>query len=99
MRLFTLAAGLTLLVATGVRAQQGAQFRSSTDLVPVFATVVNKHGTFAPGLAREDFTILDNGKPQDIISFSDEALTIRVASRPSTWSCASATNRSIPGPT
>jgi VWFA-related protein len=79
MRLFVLAAGLALLASTGPHAQQNPQFRSSTDLVPVFATVVNKDGTFARGLTKEDFTILDNGKAQDIVSFSDEAQAISVS--------------------
>jgi VWFA-related protein len=79
MRWLALAAGLALLASTNPLAQQPAQFRSSTDLVPVFATVVNKDGTFARGLTKDDFTILDNGAPQEIVSFSDEAQAISVS--------------------
>ena len=66
----------TLTVAT--EAQQTV-FRSSVDLVPVFVTVTSPDGAFVPGLAKDDFVVLDNGTPQEIVSFSDEAQSISVA--------------------
>ena len=57
---------------------QGA-FRSGTDLVPVYATVTDKAGAFIRGLTKDDFTVTDDGKPQPIVSFSDEAQAISVA--------------------
>src|SRR5262245_13149965 len=60
--------------------QQAPQvFRSSVDLVPVFATVTNPDGSFARGLVKSDFVVLDDGKPQEISSFSSEAQAISVS--------------------
>lgn len=53
-------------------------FRSSVSLVPVYATVTTKEGTFATGLTREDFEVFDNGVRQDIVSFADTAQTVSV---------------------
>lgn len=63
--------------ATLARQQTG--FRSSVDLVPVFATVLAKDGSFVRGLTKDDFTVLDDGKPQEITSFSAEAQAISVS--------------------
>jgi len=57
--------------------QQG--FRSSVDLVPVFATVLAPDGSFVRGLTKDDFTVLDDGTPQEIVSFSAEAQAISVS--------------------
>ena len=54
-------------------------FRSTVDLVPVFATVTARDGTFATGLTKDDFTVLDNGKPQEIVSFAEATQTISVS--------------------
>ena len=53
-------------------------FRSTVDLVPVYATVTTKTGTFATGLTKEEFTVLDNGVPQPIVSFAEAAQSISV---------------------
>jgi Ca-activated chloride channel family protein len=71
-------AALTLL-GSEPAAQQGGGFRASVDLVPVFATVVAKDGSFVRGLTRDDFTVLDEGAPQEIVSFSAEAQAISVS--------------------
>ena len=47
-------------------------FRSSTRIVPVVTTVIDAQGRFVPGLEQGEFTILDNGKPQDITFFQNE---------------------------
>jgi VWFA-related protein len=60
-------------------AAQQAVFRSSINLVPVFATVTARDGSFAAGVAKEDFLVLDNGKPQEIASFAEEAQAISVS--------------------
>jgi Ca-activated chloride channel family protein len=54
-------------------------FRAAVDLVPVYATVMTQAGTFVRGLTKEDFTLQDDGKPQAITSFSDEAQAISVS--------------------
>ena len=56
---------------TTVRGQQ-AIFRAGTQIVPVIATVLDSGGRLVPGLEQDQFTILDNGKPVDIISFEND---------------------------
>jgi len=70
MRILT-ATLVVLAVAAGVRAQQGT-FRAGTSIVPVLATVLDKDGRLVPDLEKEDFTILDNGKPQEISFFQND---------------------------
>jgi Ca-activated chloride channel family protein len=70
------ALGVTPHAKAGV---QQAVFRSSVDLVPVFATVTARDGSFATGLSKDDFDVLDNGKPQAIVSFAEAAQTISVS--------------------
>jgi hypothetical protein len=41
--------------------------------------VTNPDGSFARGLTKDDFTVLDNRAPQAITSFSSEAQTISVS--------------------
>jgi VWFA-related protein len=65
LSLFVLSAAVTL-------AAQEPTFRSSARIVPIFATVVDATGRLVPGLQREDFTILDNGRPQEVTFFLNE---------------------------
>ena len=51
---------------------QEPTFRSSTRIVPVVTTVTDAQGRLVPGLEREEFTILDNRKPQEITFFQNE---------------------------
>ena len=53
----------------GTRAQQTTFRSSGTIIVPVPATVVDKEGRLVPSLEREDFTVLDNGKPVELTVF------------------------------
>ena len=76
--LIAVAIGTGVVISAQVPPQQGG-FRSGTDLVPVYATVLDKNGAFVRGMKKEDFTVLDDGKPQTIVSFSDEAQPISVA--------------------
>jgi Ca-activated chloride channel homolog len=46
--------------------------------VPVIATVTDATGRLVPSLEKEDFTILDNGKPQDISFFLNEVQPFNV---------------------
>src|SRR5262245_37203731 len=77
MKAVLIAVAVGAAVVAHVPQQEG--FRSATDLVPVFATVLDKNGAFVRGMKKEDFTVLDDGKPQAIVSFSDEAQPISVA--------------------
>ena len=71
MRALSILALFALLFATAA-AQQQPTFRSDTRIVPVVTTVTDGEGRLVPGLAQEEFTILDNGKPQDITFFSSD---------------------------
>ena len=57
--------------AVAALAQQ-ATFRSATSIVPVLTTVLDKSGRLVPDLEREDFTVLDNGKPQEVVFFQND---------------------------
>lgn len=48
------------------------QFRSRTELIPVYATVHDVNSRLVPDLKQEDFVITDNGKEQPITFFSNE---------------------------
>lgn len=68
-----MAATAALLCATAAAATaQGPTFRSSTRIVPVVATVVDAQGRLVPGLEQNEFTILDNGRPQEIVFFQND---------------------------
>jgi Ca-activated chloride channel family protein len=73
---FVLAAALAVapLVA---QEQQAPTFRAGTKVVSLFATVT-EGGRLVPGLMREDFEILDDGKPQRVTVFSADVLPITV---------------------
>jgi VWFA-related protein len=47
-------------------------FHAETDVVLVNVTVKDKSGKFVPGMKPEDFTILEDNKPQKIVSFDVE---------------------------
>src|SRR4051812_5477712 len=58
-------------VAPAVQAQEPT-FRSSTRIVPVITTVLDPEGRLVPNLEQDEFTILDNGKPQEIVFFQND---------------------------
>jgi Ca-activated chloride channel family protein len=70
MRVFALLAALML--TGGVVLGQQATFKSGTSIVPVLTTVTDNQGRLVPNLEQDDFTILDNGKPQAITLFQNE---------------------------
>ena len=70
MRAFAIICAV-LLTAGSVLGQQ-ATFKSGTSIVPVLTTVTDAQGRLVPNLEQEDFTILDNGKPQPITLFQNE---------------------------
>ena len=69
---FLVIPAFVILAASLVIAQQEPTFRSGTRTVSVIATVLDAQGRLVPDLEQEDFTILDNGKPQTITFFEDE---------------------------
>lgn len=58
--------------------QQEPTFRSGTKIVAVYATVTDSNGRLIPDLAKEEFEILDNDKPQALAVFSSEIQPISV---------------------
>src|SRR3954471_13352413 len=44
---------------------------SGTQIVPILTTVTDAQGRLVPSLDQDQFTILDNGKPQEITVFED----------------------------
>jgi Ca-activated chloride channel family protein len=78
-----LAAGLALaLPAVPARAQaqpgEPDQYRISTnvDLVVLDVAVVDSQGRYARGLNRQDFTVLEDGRPQTIALFQSEDVPV-----------------------
>ena len=68
--------GVSLAAAAVVSAAQQQQpptFRSGTTFVPIYATVLGPDGRFLVNLQKDDFEVLDNGKPQVITSFSNQS--------------------------
>jgi Ca-activated chloride channel family protein len=64
--------------ATEAEPQQGPTFRAGTQVVSLFVTVTDAKLRLVPDLAREDFEVLDNGKPQPIVFFENQAQPITV---------------------
>lgn len=74
-------AATALLAATiGMpgRAQEPPTFKAGTRVVPVIATVTDADRRLVPGLEQADFTLLDNGKPQEISFFQSEVTPFTV---------------------
>ena len=73
----TSAAG-ALLLAAGLNAQQQPTFRTGTRTVEIYATVTGGDGRLVPDLTRDDFEVLDNGRPQPITVFANTIQPITV---------------------
>ena len=70
-------AGAAALGSAALLAQQAPVYRSATQTVPVYATVTD--GTrLVTDLSREDFEILDNGRPQPIVLFDSSIQPISI---------------------
>ena len=78
----TFAAGLVVVIGitTAVLTHgQQPSFRSGTGaIVSLFATVTDADRRLVPDLTREDFTVLDNDKPQPIVVFENEVRPVTV---------------------
>jgi len=71
------AAAAALALTIPVVAQQPT-FRSSTQVVSLFATVLDAQNRLVPELTKEDFTVFDNDKPQELLVFQSENQPITV---------------------
>ena len=69
---FILTAAIVLVTASTAALGQQATFRSTTSIVPVLATVLDKEGRLVPDLVQSDFTLFDNGKQQEIVFFQND---------------------------
>jgi len=56
--------------------QDGFRFKSGVDLVNVTATVTNDDGRFVAGLRREDFSVYEDGKLQEVSHFSADRVPV-----------------------
>lgn len=72
-----LAAAALLLALQQAEAQR--PFRSGVQTVAVYVTVNDSQGRTVPELTRDDFRVLDNGRPVDIATFSSDPQPLTVA--------------------
>jgi len=69
MRILTVLTAGTLLLAQ----DQLPTLKVDVDVVSILASVRDKKGTLMPNLQKEDFTVLEDGKPQSIKYFTKES--------------------------
>ena len=72
MRSFTTIAILVAATLTVAAGQETPTFKATTQIVSVPATVLDGQGRLVPNLEQDEFTVLDNGKPQPITFFQNE---------------------------
>src|ERR1051325_734551 len=71
--LYTIIAAVSIsLVLTLFAISQQPALKVNVDLVNVLFTVTDSKGRLVPGLTRDDFAIEEDGRKQDIYSFSRE---------------------------
>src|SRR5205085_7079785 len=75
---------IMLLAALGLAQQQSNDvvFKSTSNLVVLDVTVRDKSGKEIPDLRNEDFTVLEDGKPQSISVFEFQRLSTDPAAEP-----------------
>src|SRR3954447_25528156 len=73
----TVTAVLVLCLETLVPAQQPT-FRGGSDVVRIFATVLDHDGRLVPNLKKEQFEVRDDGKPQPLTLFAATPQPIRL---------------------
>ena len=67
---------LGVLTTLAAQSQEGFRFKSGVDLVNVTATVTNDVGRFVSGLKREDFSVYEDGKLQEVSHFSSDRVPV-----------------------
>ena len=75
---FTALAVSVFCISTTVTIGQQPVFRGGGDVVRVFATVTDRDGRLVTTLARDDFEVRDEGKPQPITLFDNTPQAIRL---------------------
>jgi len=78
LSLRVLAGALAVLGGSSLLAGQDRQFRGGTDTVPIFVTALDAGGHLVTDLTRDDFEVLDNGRPQPLTTFTnaDQPITV-----------------------
>src|SRR5436190_11531145 len=80
------AAGLWLVAAPQARQTTPQQppppYRAAVDIVQLDVSVLDKERRPVKGLAAGDFTVLENGRPQPILSFEEVQIPGVAASAP-----------------
>ncbi len=76
-RVLIVASAILAVAPALAQVQQPPTYRSGVKTVSLYATVTES-GRLVPGLAREDFEVLDQGKVQPLTVFSNEVLPVTV---------------------
>jgi Ca-activated chloride channel family protein len=79
MRLITLACCAAAMLVASSAADQTQTFRSRIDMVVVYPLVSGPDGRLVTDLRAEDFTVVDNGAPAQIDTFSSDRQPITAA--------------------
>jgi Ca-activated chloride channel family protein len=74
--LVAVTAAAALLTLTHASAAQETVFKAGVEVVDVAATVTDGNGRFIRGLTRDDFIVSEDGKPQEIVTFSSERVPV-----------------------
>jgi Ca-activated chloride channel homolog len=74
--LITLAAVAFAAASTAAQSPDGFRFRSGVELINVTATVTDDNGRFVSGLHKEDFTVFEDGRQQEVTHFSNERVPV-----------------------
>jgi VWFA-related protein len=70
--------GLVVGLAGAAPRTQAPLFRSTTETVPVYVTVTGVDGRLVTTLQRDDFRVLDEGRPQPITLFANDRQPINI---------------------
>ena len=73
-----LLAACLVSATVGIGAQQAPSFRTSSQTVPIYATVVDRSGRLVPDLLEQHFEVYDNGKLQTLTLFKSDVQPITV---------------------
>ncbi len=76
--IFALSATLFLLLS-GLGSPAAGQFTSGVNVVEVYAAAIDHEGNPVSGLRREDFTVLEDGRPQTVSVFAEGDFPLSVA--------------------
>ena len=66
-----------VVTAPAPTAQQRSVFKSGRDVISVDVVVRDKSGSVVRGLTAADFEIREDGRPQDVVSFSFEEISTK----------------------